>query len=711
MTSNVLAENSYRKLALTTAIASALTGTMSGLARGQGATDALEEIIVTAQKREEPLQKIPIAITALGDRELENLRVTNVMDLASKAPSVVITGFAASRATPNLFIRGMGNLDHQMTKDNAAGIYMDGVPVGRNQGLAADIADLERVEVLRGPQGTLYGRNTTAGAVNFITRKPEKDFSFSQQVGFGNYDQFSAKTTINIPVNDMLLTRLVYMRSNKDGWVENTNKTLPNQIDYYRDDKEALRLSVRLLASRNFTADYSFDHSQMEYGNSFYQIISGPTAPGGRQESTTAVQGLSPSDIKARGHSLTLTWDVGDVQLKSITGYRKLDNIMFQNYINFFTQYYKQKQDQTSQEFQMIGKAFNKRVDYVLGIFYYDESGQGFRQSNFGPRKDIHFIDAESKSKALYGQASWTPPILDERLRLTLGGRYTDDSRKASKTFVQTDLGGAPAGTVVAGDRDYTKFNPAFTADYAFSETMTGYAKYSTGYRAGGFNSNSTAQGFGQGFAQEDVRAYELGLKSDLMERRLRLNTAVFLNKYNDLQVDQVRVPAIFTDTVNAGDATIKGVEVEAIALLAKGLTTNLSYTYMEGKYGEYVDNGVDLSKVKHIQNMPKNLVVAGLQYESERMAYGKLIFNLDYRWQDTFYSGPNPNTLNNSHSVWNARVQLADIRVPKGKLRVSLWGKNLTDKVYTIATTNLGLPASVFGEPRTYGLDLIYDY
>jgi iron complex outermembrane receptor protein len=605
----------------------------------------------------------------------------------------------------------MGNLDHQMTKDNATGIYMDGVPVGRNQGLAADIADLERVELLRGPQGTLYGRNTTAGAINFITRKPEKDFSFSQQLGFGNYDQFTAKTTLNVPVNDMLLTRLVYMRSSKDGWVKNTNNTLPNQIDFNKDDKEAIRLGVRLLATRDFTVDYGFDHSYMKYGNSFYQVVGGATAVAGRQESIAPKMGMSPSDIKALGHSLTLTWNIGDIQLKSITGYRELDNNVFQNYINFFTQYYRQKEDQTSQEFQLIGKAFNKRVDYVLGLFYYDENGTGFRQSNFAAGKDVHFIDAQSKSKAIYGQASWTPPVLDERLRFTLGGRYTQDTRKASKTFVQTDLGGATPGTVVRGDRDYSKFNPAFTIDYGFSDNVTGYAKYSTGYRAGGFNSNSTAKGFGDGFAQENVRAYELGMKSDLLERRLRFNAAAFLNKYSDLQVDQVRVPAIFTDTVNAGKAKIKGVELETTALVAKGFTANLSYTYMEGKYGSYVDNGVDLASVKHLQNMPRNLVIAGLQYESERMAYGKLVFNLDHRWQDQFYSGPNANTLNNSHSVWNARLQLADIRMPKGTARISLWGRNLTDKVYTTATTNLGLPASVFGEPRTYGLDLIYDY
>ncbi len=177
----------------------------------------LEEIIVTAQKRMESLQVAPIAITAFSARDLETQRVSSVMDLVNKAPAITLAPFAGTRAAPNLFIRGMGNLNAQSTKDMATGIYVDGVPLARAMGLAVDIADLERVELLRGPQGTLWGRNTTAGAINFVTRKPDDEFSFSSQLGTASWKQFMVRSRVNVPVTDQFKTSLAYMRLENDG--------------------------------------------------------------------------------------------------------------------------------------------------------------------------------------------------------------------------------------------------------------------------------------------------------------------------------------------------------------------------------------------------------------------------------------------------------------------------------------------------------------
>ncbi len=202
-----------------------------------------------------------------------------------------------------------------------------------------------------------------------------------------------------------------------------------------------------------------------------------------------------------------------------------------------------------------------------------------------------------------------------------------------------------------------------------------------------------------------------MGVKTDLFDKKGRLNVAVFNNKFTDLQVDQVRVPAIFTDTLNAGKARIKGVEVELTALLTKGLTANVFYTYLDAKYDAYIDNGVDLASIKHMPNAPKGQGGVGLRYEGERMTYGRPTVNVDYKGQSEFYAGPNGNTWTNGYGVWSARAQLADIRLPQGKLRVALWGKNLTDKKYAVATTNLGILSAQFGEPRTFGVDAAYDF
>ncbi|MGD9597688.1 MAG: TonB-dependent receptor [Steroidobacteraceae bacterium] len=677
--------------------------------------DTIQEVIVTAQKREESLQETPIAITAFTSRDLDAQRVTNTLDLLNKVPSLNLAPFAGTRAAPNLYIRGMGNLIASTTKDMATGIYIDGVPVARAVGLATDIADLERVEVLRGPQGTLWGRNTTAGAINFITQKPDDELSFGAQLTAGSWDLRAGRARINVPVGDKLFARVVYMRAENDGWVKNTNSTLPNQINFNEDrKKEAVRAALRFEATDTLTLDYAFDASEMVFGNHFYQAVGGAGAVPGRQESINSVLGERPSDTKVSGHNLTIALDLGGAMLKSISAYRDLDSLVNMNFADVFTQDYLQKQHQFSEELQLVGDALGTRIRYAVGLFYFEEDSRESIASNFagGAAVDAWYVWAEGRSKAVYGQVTWTPPVLDDRLDLTLGARYTEDSRKATKSYLRTDLSPAISpGTVVVGDRDFDSFNPAVTLDFAFVDNVRGYAKYSTGYRAGGFSTQSTPAYFGQGFGQEDVKAWEIGLKSDLLEKRLRVNIAAFRNKYSDLQVDQARVPPIFTDTLNAGSATVKGVELESAAVLARGLTANLFYSWLDAEYESYIDNGVEYAAVRHMPNTPRYQAGAGLEYAFPRLPFGGIVLNVDYRKQDAFYGNPMAYSRSAGYQVWNARVQLADIPVPQGSFRVAVWGKNLSDEIYRLSTTNLGVPAAQFGAPRSVGVDLVYEF
>ena len=673
----------------------------------------LEEIIITAQMRRELLQQTPIALTAITPRELEVRQINNVLDLANQLPSVSIVPFSGNRAAPNLSIRGAGNIDSQTTKDNSMGFYIDGVPVGRSVGLAADVADLERVELLRGPQGTLYGRNTTGGAINFITAKPDRELAFQQVLTAGSNSLYTSKTRLNLPLSDALFTRFVYMRSKDKGWVDNRNTTRPNQINFNEDDKEAARWAFRLLATDNFTADLSLDHSKVTYGNVFFQRITGPSAVAGRQETVDPLKGLNPSVTSIQGQSLTLSWHLGPLELKSITGYRKMSNRVNQNYIDIFTQNGDQTQDQTSQEFQLIGDAFNKRLQYVAGLFYFKENGDEQMLSDYGNNLiDLWRVQGSSKSTALYGQATWTPPLINDRLHLTLGLRQTEDDRAATKYFIRSDFNPAADGLIVSGDKKFRKFTPTYTADFDLAKNINVYAKVARGYRAGGFNTRSTVAGFGNGFDQEDLLSREIGMKSDLLDRKLRLNLAAFDNKFTNLQVDQVRVPAIFTDTLNAGKARIRGMEMELTALLARGLTANLFYTWLDAKYDSYIDNGMDLATIKHLPNAPKNQGGFNLRYQGEKNRFGRIVADLDYKWQSTIYANPNP-LPTAGYGVWNGRLQLTNIRLPQGELRLALWGRNLADKKYAIATSNLGgggLSAQ-FGQPRTIGIDAIFEY
>nr|MBP7909500.1 TonB-dependent receptor [Pseudomonadales bacterium] len=686
---------------------------MPASAVGQELVTAIEEITVTAQRREESLQETPIAITAFGKRQLETQRISNVMDLLNKVPSVNLAPWAGSRVAPNLFIRGMGNLNTQSTNDMATGIYIDGVPVGRGVGLATDFADLERVEVLRGPQGTLWGRNTTAGAISFITQKPDDELGGSVQLSAGSWDERMGRATVNVPLNDKLYARVGYMRVENDGWVDN-HSALPNQINFNEDrEKEAVKAAVRYQPSENLTVDYGFDNSSMEYGNHFYQVIVGPRAVSGRQRNADPSKGQTPSDTEVSGHNLSLSWTLGDLTLKSITAYRDLDSEINMNFIDVFTQDRTMEQDQLSQELQLIGETGDGRVNYVSGLFYIEEEADETLASLFagGRLVDAWVVDAEAESAAAYGQVSWTPPVLRDRLELTFGLRYTDDTREATKTFVNPGFTPAVKGLVIPGELDFDSLDPMVNVAYAFSDNINAYARFSTGYRAGGFNAQSTPAYFAPGYEQEEVEAYEVGLKSEFLDNRVRLNVALFDNEYTDLQVDQARTPPVFVDTLNAGEATIKGLEIEAVAVLATGLTFNVFYSQLDAEYDSYIDGGVELASVRHVPNSPDWQIGAGLEYEFLRTDFGNFTLNVDYRAQDEFYAGPIENTLSPDYDIWNARLELADIPLPYGEMRVAVWGKNLDDEEYRLSTTNLSPLSAQFGAPRSTGIDLIYEF
>jgi len=701
------------KTPLAFVVASILSLAASQAVLAEGETLTLEEVVVTAQKREELLQETPIAISAMSSRELETKRINSVMDLMNQAPSITIAPFAGTRVAPNLFIRGMGNLNAQSTNDMATSVYVDGVPVGRGIGMALDFADLERVELLRGPQGTLYGRNTTAGAINFITRKPDQEFGLRAQLTAGSWDLRAGRLSVNVPFGEKLAARLSYMRSENDGWIDNLSAR-PNQINFNEDrKKEAMKATIRFLPADNVTVDYSYDQSEMVFGNHFYQRVAGATAVPGRQESVASVRGMSPSETKVTGHMLAVEWDAGPMTLRSITGYRDLDNDVHMNFADLFLQDRTMKQDQFTQEVQLLGETAGGRVKYVTGLFYADEDTEEMLNSFGG--FDVWAAEGEARSAAIFSQLTWTPAAFDDRLDLTLGLRYTEDSRRVKKTFIRPmpPGAGAVAGQVAIGDRDFNSFTPALTVAYAFTDTINGYAKFSTGYRAGGFNPQSTPVNVQQGFEEENVDAWEVGLKSELFNRRLRANLALFHNSYDDLQVDQARVPPIFVDTLNAGSATIDGAELEVNAVITRGLSANLYFTYLDADYGSYVDGGVELEAQRSMPNAPDWQVGGGLRYETALGSLGDLIFDVDFRAIDDFTAGPKLDTLTDGYGIWNARVQLANIAGPSdhGGFRVAVWGKNLSDKIYRLSTTNLGILCAQFGPPRSYGVDLIYDF
>jgi iron complex outermembrane receptor protein len=693
-------------------------------AASRGYAAALEEIVVTAEKKEASIQKTPISLLALTSADLESKGIGGLADMGSQVPNLQLTAFPNSATTVRVFIRGIGNNDDQVTQDPSVAVYLDGVYMARSQGLAMDVADIERIEVLRGPQGSLYGRNATGGAINFITKTPELGaFAFQQDIKAGSRGLLQSRSQITVPVTDAAALQLTYLSVKKDGFIRNAGTGVSRYGD---QDRRAYRAAFNWQPTDTFSLRYSYDHSRIEDTPSFTVPVPLPPAHGKIPSyGPASTRNLRPNDVVAAGHNLTIDWEISDtLALKSITGYRTLDSMSRQSFYAslaapapLVANYFAFPQDQFTEELQILGNAIDGRLDYVAGAFYLSESVDmdSYTAITGLPRTD-NVVSADNRAYALYGQATYTPLVFDEKLHITVGARQSLDQRKATLQKTSVPASGAPsAGPTAKGDRDFNNFSPSLTVAYDINDDVNVYAKAVTGYKTGGYNTRaSSIQRFSEGFDAENLVSYEVGVKSQWLENRLRFNAAVFRADYNDIQVgvpDPV-TPSI-VDVINAGTAKVEGVELELSAAITDGLTASLDYAYLDAKYTEIKNAaGADITSNYTFAEAPHNSYTARLQYDFPRLPFGALSANVDYSWQDDKYTSPNDARYYiEAYGVLNARLSLAEIPAFGGAATVALWGRNLENKEYYTAFINVGVPAATFGEPRSYGVDLSYRY
>jgi iron complex outermembrane receptor protein len=687
----------------------------------------IQEIVVTAQKRQETLQETPIAMSALSGEALDKMGITDFAGVANASPSVYFAQYPSAASTLFLFMRGQGNGDPaQITGDGAVGLYEDGIYLSRPQAASFDLADVERVEVLRGPQGTLYGRNTTGGAVNIITKKPSGEFGFKQDFTFGTRDLFRSLTSIDLPSWHDVAAKVSILKSSKDGFVKNAGSS----NDYGEEDQLAGRVALHWSPSTAVAVDYSMEKGDQDTTPAYYQnkalvgLIPGYSLQRNR---TYRPIDLPLSKTHFEGHALTLSWDVSDnLTIKSLTGYRKLTSSFYQDYAeSFFVNFTTDdliKNHQFSQEFQFIGSALNDRIKYAAGLYYFKESGSHFEHSNGGGLLKDRDVTATSKSEAAYAQLTWTPPVLSDRLDLTVGGRYTKDDRDAARS--QT-IAGVATEIDINNSQSFKRFNPAFTANYHWSDDVSTYAKVATGYRAGG--SSESATDFTQTFGPEKVTSYELGLKSYWLERRVRANVAAFRTDYRDIQIATTPDASdlTVTQTVNAGRATIDGVELELLIAPTDDLSFSLDYTYLNADIDKVEVAGVDMTRYYVVPFAPQNSYNVAADYTFFHFDKGNIAAHLDYRWQDmAFLSGTSGPAVPNgeefarpAYGLLNGNITLS-LDLPRGdRARIGIWSKNLTDKRYISHVVGLGditgyvAQAYTLGEPRSVGINLAYEY
>lgn len=737
----------------------------------------IQEVIVTAERRESSLQDIPIAISAITAETLANRGITDFEGVAKSTPSISFTPYPSSSNTLILFMRGQGVADPgQITLDSAVGLYQDGFYIPRGQMVTFDLADIERVEVLRGPQGTLYGRNTTGGAVNLISKKPTGKLGFKQELGFGNHGRLRSLTVLDLPKWGGLSAKLSFLKREQDGYVKNRGPS----NDFGEEDQRAGRLALRWDTDGPFTADYFFEKGELDSTPVYYTnaalvgLVPNYSDRGKPENRSYRAFDLPESQGEYEAHGLTLSWEVNAaLTLRSLTSYRDVGTVYDQDYAEAFMTGFRSYDDiqyhAFSQELQAVGSLLDGRIDYVAGLYHFKESGRHFENvlitELFPPplllSKD-RFVEAESKSRAAFAQLTWTPPVLNDRLGLTFGARYTKDERSAERsllnTFFDVPIAQEPApGLVTSNDVESSQFNPAFTANFSWTEDVSTYLRVATGYKAGGSGEAVEVGQFGLTFKPEDVTVYELGLKSYLFDRRVRLNAAVFNSDFEDMQMFFNTNPS---DTsvvlgLNAGKATVRGFELETLWQPTENLSFTLDYTYLDPKHDEVIVRagtifdpavnaaspyqvGQNIKELFRVSYAPENSVNVGASWTFLKFGGNELSAIVNYRWEDrTYFTEPTGDAVPGTDLYSRPAFGLLDGRLSwrmefadESRARIDLWGKNLTDKEWPTHRIGLGVPvaaqdpftgvvtqpgyvasATAWAERRTYGVNFVYEF
>lgn len=713
--------------------------------------DTLPEIVVTAQKRETRLQKTPISISVMNKDDFSNRHAQSLADLGDGAiPSLRVAPFFSRSSALTIGMRGVGSMGdaNQPSRDQGVGVYVDGVYMGRAQGLGMALLDLERVEVLKGPQGTLFGRNTEGGAISIVTKKPTGVYGMNTTFGLSNFNGYKLESHLNLPEMHNVSVKADLVLSKRDGTVKNPLDGAP---DFNAYDKGGVRLEALWRASDSVSVDYALDASRDASTPYYVQLLSkgslplAPLTPAQPDRAKSALIGvpMQHSVGNTSGHTLVIDWKLSDgLKLKSISSYRKLTQSQFDNGSTAlsvfapngnFSRYSLANFDQSqySQEIQLIGDS--AQFHYVGGAFFYHESvaddawapntlqwnatGTGYTilpaPVNATPFPD-RASTAKTDSAGLFGQLTWTPDAFDGKAHLTIGARYTEDKKQGELLKVN---GAIPVVNGVAAiqhlDAKWDRIDPMVTLAYDVTDDINLYAKWSTGYKAGGANSRSLTY---RAFGPESVEAREIGLKSEWFDRSLRFNLAAYDSDYKDTQIDfNAVIPGNTRGTLEttnaAGTAKLKGVEADITYRPFRGLILGATYatnsTHLPKAPNPFV-TGNPLVAVYPLY-APKNAYSVTVDYSRP---VGSALFkaHLDANGasgQNTSSADP---TRSDNSLIVNGRLALANIALPgqNTALQLSLWSRNLTNEKHVFMRNfNAALGTyGIYNEPRTYGIE-----
>ena len=709
-------------------IASVLAGLVAAPAFAQSsdapAANAANEdtsaIVVTARRREETLISVPIAITALSGQQLADKGAMDITALAETVPNVTLESSRATNSTLSAFIRGVGQQDPVAGFEQGVGIYLDDVYLNRPQAAVLDIYDVERIEVLRGPQGTLYGRNTVGGAVKYVSRKLSAKPHFAARATYGSYNQLDGVITASTPVGSDGVLRIggSLARLTRDGF----GKNLTTGLDNYDKDVFAGRGTIEVHGTGIFarlSGDFTHDMSDPRGGHRFVPgMVSGAPVLSNVYDTQGGLN-FPKQDVKSWGTSLFLEAQPTDgLTLRSITSYRKDDSATPIDFDALPAQdvdvpgYYRNRQ--FSQEVQAL--ISTGKFNGLIGFYYLDASAL----TQFDVRLFVQYptpflltayTDANIKTETMAGFADFTYDFTDQ-LSLSLGGRYTWDKRDGAILRQFYLGGGSPvfggAGiayraplTNFSGNKTFTKFTPKATLTFKPNSDNTLYASYSQGFKGGGFDPRGVGANAPVGVSQSDflsfkpetVDSYEVGYKANLLGRRLYIATAAFYMDYTDVQIPGSVACTVggfttFCGVVNnAGKARMKGFEFEGRARLiesdAGNLTLSGSLGYIDAKYVSYITNvassPTQVAQYRHVQNTPAWSGSANLDY-AMHLGEGSLNFGagLSFKSKTYQFEIANPYIDQPAYQLYDASLVY---HAPGNRWTLGVYGKNLTDE------------------------------
>lgn len=719
----------------------------SGVGFAEQSSFGLEEVVVTARKKAESLQDVPITMNAFDSDALDAAGVNGVEEIAQQTPGLFFQSFDETR--PHIYIRGVGSRQFDAGSEGSVGIFIDEFYVGRFSGAMTGLMDIERIEVLKGPQGTLYGRNTIGGAVNVITKAPTEEFEAKVRLGAGNYDARKAQATVSGPVfGDSVLGRLSVSSNRRDGYVKNNT----TGQDLMGDDTFSVRGKLAYFPTDALKLTLSGEYNnnerpgtQGEPGTGIFAARPGLTLARTDNRYSDFYNHNSEFDREVRQLMARIDYEAESLSFVSLTSWRgsSLDELRDLDSTRFDTivQDTKEKSEAFSQEFRISSNPSDGgRLDWVAGLYYYKEDTDRLDRFPFGPDSAISaiaaavdagfpaapvfvpgvetlnedfFDDVDTTSIAAFGQFTYS---LTDSLNVTVGLRYTKDEKEADIRGVTSRVGLPPifADFEVKNEEEWDSWDPKVTFDYKIAEDVMLYLTYSQGFKSGGFQfavfNPVSAQ---QVFDPEEVEVYEIGVKSTLLDRRLQLNANVFYYDYSDLQLPRVVLlpDSSFANIItNAGQSSIKGLELDLQMLVTENLMVDFGYSYLDAEYDEYeFVGGLDFSGNRMIRS-PENTANLGVTY-SVPIGAGELSVRADWTWTDEFFfeadEGATPFTSQDAFSLVDAFITY---EIDNWSVR--LWGKNLGDKEYRNSALNFGGNVIEFmAPPTTWGVEVTWEY